>query len=179
MADTKSSKEGKPEEVMLTNVSRRPLLLRLPGQTLRFGPGDQQTVPKSLLATTELLRMCEQRFVVASPISEPEVEAELARPEATTATSEETVEVSAAAENPPEVEGTTAEESESESEGEVPAGAENEPAVGAAVVEGTESNAADLRTETPAAPRTSETNLKERKPTKSKTEPREAGKRLS
>jgi hypothetical protein len=173
MADTNSSKEGKPEEVMLTNVSRRPLLLRLPGQTLRFGPGDQQTVLKSLLATTEVRRMCEQRFVVASPIPEPEVEAELAGPEATTSSSENTVEVSAAVENPPEVEGATAEASEPDSEGEALAREGNE----AAVAEVTESD--DLRTEAQATPSASETNLNERKPTKSKTEPREAGKRLS
>jgi hypothetical protein len=171
MADTKSSEERKPEEVMLTNVSRRPLLLRLPGQTLRFGPGDQQAVPKSLLATTELLRMCEQRFVVASPISEPEVEAELPEEEATTETSEETLEVSDAAENPPEVEGAAAEGTESDSVGEAPAGAESAPGVEAAA-ESSESNGADLRTETPAAAATPETNLKQRKPTKSKTEPR-------
>jgi hypothetical protein len=171
MADTKSSEERKPEEVMLTNVSKRPLLLRLPGQTLRFGPGDQQTVPKSLLATTELLRMCEQRFVVASPISEPEGEAEVASPETTTATSEETLEVSEAAENPPEVEGEAAEGAESDSEGEMAAGAESAPGVEAAAADSSESNAADLPTETPAAAATPETNLKAKKPTKSKTEP--------
>jgi hypothetical protein len=170
MADTKSSEERKPEEVMLTNVSRRPLLLRLPGQTLRLGPGDRQIVPKSLLATTELLRMCEQRFVVASSISEPEGEVEVASPEATTETSEETLKVSEATENPPEVE--AAEGTESNFVGEVHTGAESAPGVEAAVAESSESNAADLHPETPAAAATPETNLKEKKPTKSKTEPR-------
>ena len=101
MPDTETSKKSESEEVTLTNVTRRPLLMRLPGRTLRLGPGDQETVPKALLGTTELLRMCEQRFVAVSPTSEPREKATTPTPAAMTAPSEPTATATAAVESQP------------------------------------------------------------------------------
>jgi hypothetical protein len=104
MADTKSSKETKPEEVTLTNVSRRPLLVRLPGKTLRLGPGDRHTVAKSMLATGELLRMCEQRFVAVSPVPEPKAEVTVANVESPAVSLEPKPDAPAIADRKPPVE---------------------------------------------------------------------------
>lgn len=168
MADTESSKKAESEEVTLTNVSRRPLLMRLPGKTLRLGPGDRQTVPKALLATTELLRMCEQRFVVVSPTSEPKAEAETPKPEARAVPSEQTPEASAAAESQP---ATEAEAAESQPTTE-PAAPESQPTTEPVAASGSESDSAVVKPEvspegagTPQAPPT------EKKSTKTKPKP--------
>src|SRR5687767_9174546 len=100
MAEPQSSNQSELEEVTLTNVSRRPLLMRLLGKTLRLGPGEGQTVSKALLATTELLRMCEQHLVVVSPIAKPEGEDAPPAPEAEAVSSERSAEESTAASQP-------------------------------------------------------------------------------
>ena len=155
MADTSNKAES--EEVTLTNVSRRPLLVRLPGKTLRLGPGDQQTVPKALLATTELLRMCEQRFVVASPTAKPEEEAAPPKPEA--APSEPAPDAPAGAEGQPAAE---------------PVATENQPATEPVTKSDSESDSAvvkpDVSPEDAANP---QANPKEKKSTKTKPKPEE------
>lgn len=157
MADTESSKKAESEEVTLTNVSRRPLLMRLPGKTLRLGPGDRQTVPKALLATTELLRMCEQRFVVVSPTSEPKAEAETPKPEARAVPSEQTPEASAAAESQPPTE---------------PVAAESQTTTDVVAVSGTESDPAVVKPEvSPEGAGTPQAKPTEKKSTKTKPKP--------
>lgn len=156
MADTESSKKAESEEVTLTNVSRRPLLMRLPGKTLRLGPGDRQTVPKALLATTELLRMCEQRFVVVSPTSESKAEADTPEPEANAAPPEETSEASAAESQPPTE----------------PAAAESQPTTDAVIAPGSESDSAFAKPEvSPEGEGTPQANPKDKKLTKTKPKP--------
>jgi hypothetical protein len=186
MADTNSSENAESEEVTLTNVSRRPLLVRLPGKTMRLGPGDRQTVSKALLATTELLRMCEQRFLVVSSMSETEGEAVPATEEEKPELSAGAPEVSATAESQPATEGMAAESqptteavaaesqptegttAESQPTTEAVA-AESQPTTAAAAAPGIESDAAVVQPEvSPESASTSQANSKEKKSTKSK-----------
>ncbi len=71
MPSSNPDKHAGPEQVTLTNVGRRPLLVQLPTGTVRLGPGARQNIPASSLATAEIRRLCQQRLLGVSPTAEP------------------------------------------------------------------------------------------------------------
>jgi hypothetical protein len=89
MADDKID-GGQEELVMVANVSRRPVLAQAPGGAVRLGPGERRKLPKSLIATQEIVRLRNQQVLVVTPIEAP--------PAAVTAAAQPQVEQAAAQE---------------------------------------------------------------------------------
>jgi len=80
MGSTKDASRQAEDTVVVTNVARRPLSIRVPGRgTVRLGPDESVTLPRSSVTAGELARLVVQRAGVvragAAPATAPEAPA--------------------------------------------------------------------------------------------------------